>query len=86
MGDTTSVHSVLFLAKCHLSTSCSWSKPSLAKLAPVGDTAGHRLGCTDSRGARARGDGGSASLAGTAGDARAAVLPVPVALVPRAGW
>lgn len=86
MGDSTSVHSVLFLAKCHLSTSCSGSTPSLSKPAPVGDTAGCGLGCTSSHGAWARGNGGLASLAGMAGDARVAVLAVPVALVPRAGW
>ena len=43
VGGSTRVRSVLSLTKCHLSTSCSWSTPSLAKLAPVGDAAGHRL-------------------------------------------
>lgn len=50
----------------------------MAKLAPMGDVAKHKLGY--------RGLGGSDSLVGTAGDASVAVLPIPEALVPRAGW
>lgn len=48
-----------FPAKCHQSICCSWSTPSLAKLAPMGDTARGRQGCNGSLGAQAWGDSGS---------------------------